>query len=164
MVNRRFVCSIVAGLVLALALVACSNDDDDSGMSAAPAPSQAPAPAPESTPAPTLTPTPAPVTQAPAPAPAATPTPEPEVEVHVTNHGHGGHGSDSCVVLGDVVFDCPPRSLHAWKPAKQQVPGEVWVFPGLRRPEADPVLRVAVLISAGSRGQDSSADGATAGS
>ena len=34
----------------------------------------------------------------------------------------------SCVVLGDVVSDCPLRSPHAWKPAKQQIPGEVWVF------------------------------------
>ena len=34
----------------------------------------------------------------------------------------------SCVVLGDVVSDCPLRSPHSWKPVKQQVPGEVWVF------------------------------------
>ena len=34
----------------------------------------------------------------------------------------------TCVILGDVVTDCPLRSPHAWKPAKQQVPGEVWVF------------------------------------
>ena len=34
----------------------------------------------------------------------------------------------TCVVLGDIVSDCPLRSPHAWKPAKQQVPGEVWVF------------------------------------
>ena len=34
----------------------------------------------------------------------------------------------SCVVLGDVVTDCPVRSPHAWKPARQPAPGEVWLF------------------------------------
>ena len=34
----------------------------------------------------------------------------------------------TCVILGDTVSDCPLRSPHAWKPAKQQAPGEVWVF------------------------------------
>ena len=34
----------------------------------------------------------------------------------------------TCVILGDTVSDCPLRSPHVWKPAKQQVPGEVWVF------------------------------------
>ena len=34
----------------------------------------------------------------------------------------------SCVILGDVVSDCPLRSPHGWKPTKQPVPGEVWVY------------------------------------
>jgi peptide/nickel transport system substrate-binding protein len=33
-----------------------------------------------------------------------------------------------CRNKGYEVTDCPPTSPHNWKPAKQQVPGEVWVF------------------------------------
>ena len=33
-----------------------------------------------------------------------------------------------CRNKGYEVTDCPPTSPHQWKPAKQQVPGEVWVF------------------------------------
>ena len=33
-----------------------------------------------------------------------------------------------CRNKGYEVTDCPPTSPHQWKPARQQVPGEVWVF------------------------------------
>ena len=41
----------------------------------------------------------------------------------------------SCVILGDTVTDCPLRSPHAWKPARQPVPGEVWLFQDYNGPK-----------------------------
>ena len=37
-------------------------------------------------------------------------------------------GPPTCMSKGYEITDCPPRSPHVWKPARQQVPGEVWVF------------------------------------
>ena len=37
-------------------------------------------------------------------------------------------GPATCMSKGYEITACPPRSPHVWKPARRQVPGEVWVF------------------------------------
>ena len=165
MLNRRFIFSIVAGLVLTLALVAWRQQrrygqrDDRCSGSGTPLRHKLrrlhllrpPPPRP-------LRHRLLPLRHKPLP------LPPPRLHRHLP-HGPSRQPGPSipatCVILGDTVSDCPLRSPHAWKPAKQQVPGEVWVFQDYDGPRPTQFFESPHSASVGEGGRNSAADGTT---